>query len=85
MTKPPDSASNVSVKLVTYNCKTIEAAKCAMKSLAEHSEIILVQEHWYFDCQLVSLEEVCETLMRADKGVDTGNPILLLQYQGALV
>ena len=33
------------------------------------------QKHWYFDCQLVSLEEVCETLTGAGKAVDTGNPI----------
>ena len=44
-TKPPVCASSVSLKLVTNNCKNIDTAKCAMKSLTELAEIMYEPQH----------------------------------------
>ena len=38
-----------------------------IEQLEKSSDIILVQEHWYFDCQLNKLDTVCDTLMGVGK------------------
>ena len=40
---------------------------------------MLVQEHWYFDCQLDRLNAACEKFVGCGKAVDTGDPILPIQ------
>lgn len=79
------------IKIITYNCKNMETATalCALDALSKRAEIFLIQEHWYFDCQLHMLETVCESLNGCGKAVDTDNPILPIQmprgYGGAAI
>ena len=64
---------------MSFNCKNIETSKGAIQQLSESADIILLQEHWYFDCQLGGLTTVCDSLTGAGKAVDTGDPILPVQ------
>ncbi|MEW8545688.1 MAG: endonuclease/exonuclease/phosphatase family protein, partial [Candidatus Thiodiazotropha sp.] len=80
-----DSNQNVNIsnvnklRVVSYNCKNMATAGLAFEHLAKEADIILVQEHWYFDCQLDKLNSVTESLIGCGKAVDTGNPVLPLQ------
>ncbi|MEW8547754.1 MAG: reverse transcriptase family protein, partial [Candidatus Thiodiazotropha sp.] len=66
-------------KFITYNCKNMETALCAVETLSKIVDIILIQEHWYFDCQLSKLGEICKNLNGCGKAVDTGDQILPVQ------
>ncbi|MES9884980.1 MAG: reverse transcriptase family protein [Sedimenticola sp.] len=65
--------------LVTYNCKNLNTAVNAIKDLSHKADIIMLQEHWYFDCQLSRLESVHPQFTGVGKAVDTGDPILPVQ------
>ena len=67
------------LKIVTYNCKNMETSTYAIDQLSKRADIIMVQEHWYFDCQLGKLGTVCEKMAGTGKAVDTGDPILPVQ------
>ena len=47
--------------------------------LAKDVDVVLVQEHWYFDCQLHKLSLVSSEFIGLGKAVDTGDPVLPLQ------
>lgn len=51
----------------------------AIHELAKTADIILIQEHWLFDCKLNKLNEVNSQLIGKGKAVDTGDPILPVQ------
>ena len=51
----------------------------AIQKLAKDVDVILVQEHWYFACQLNRLNMVCDDLFGVGKATDTGDPILPVQ------
>ena len=57
----------------------METALHAVGELSKKTDVMLIQEHWYFDCQLNKLEEVCELLTGTGKAVDTGDPIMPTQ------
>ena len=67
------------LNIVTYNCKNAETSKYAIEELSELTDIVLIQEHWYFDCQLGNLSAICDSMTGTGKGVDTGEPILPVQ------
>ena len=64
---------------MTYNCKNAETSKYAIEELSELADIVLIQEHWYLDCQLGNLSAICESMTGTGKEVDTGDPILPVQ------
>ena len=66
-------------KVISYNSKNMETASKAFEQLAEVADVILVQEHWYFDCQLDKLNSISDSLIGCGKAVDTGDPILPFQ------
>ena len=66
-------------KIVTFNCKNIETSKYAIQELSKTTDVILLQEHWYFDCQLNKLNAVSEDMIGSGKATDTGDPILPVQ------
>ena len=57
----------------------METSTYAIDQLSKTADIIMVQEHWYFDCQLGKLGTVCEKMAGTGKAVDTGDPILPVQ------
>ena len=67
----------------------METALHAVGDLSKKADVMLIQEHWYFDCQLNKLEEVCELLTGTGKAVDTGDPRMPTQmprgYSGVAV
>ena len=65
--------------MLTYNCKNMETARHAVGELSKKADVMLIQDHWYFDCQLNKLEKVCELLTGTRKVVDTGDPIMPTQ------
>ena len=65
--------------VVTYNCKNMDSAGCAIEDFSKFADVVLVQEHWYFDCQLAWLNTVCPKYIGCGKAVDTGSPILPVQ------
>ena len=79
MLETPDFSSVHSFKLVTYKCKHMETSKHAIEQLSKLANIILLQQHWYSDCQLGNLTMVCDSLTGVGKSVDTRDPILPLR------
>lgn len=69
------------LSIVSYNCKNIETSKIAIEQLhtIHSADIILIQEHWYFDCKLEKLNETNNHYNGKGKAVDTGDPILPAQ------
>ena len=57
----------------------MDTAQCTFEELARVADVVLVQEHWYFDCQLDRLNAACERFVGCGKAVDTGDPILPVQ------
>ena len=57
----------------------MDTAQYAIEELSKTVDVVLVQEHWQFDCQLDSLNTVCQKYIGCGKAVDTGNPILPVQ------
>ena len=57
----------------------MDTASYAFNNLSRKTDIFLVQEHWYFDCQLSKLNSICQDFNSCGKAVDTGNPILPIQ------
>ena len=50
----------------------METSKFVIQKLAKDIDVILVQEHWYFDCQLNRINMVCDDLLGVGKATDTG-------------
>ena len=50
-----------------------------METSNSYPNSILLQENWYFDCQLGNLTMVCDSLTGVGKDVDAGDPILPMQ------
>lgn len=67
------------LNIVTFNCKNLNTADKAIDELSHRVDIIMLQEHWYFDCQLARLESTHERFAGIGKSVDTGDPILPVQ------
>ena len=57
----------------------METAGPAFETFKKDTYVVLVQEHWYFDCQLHRLNSVSSDFIGRGKAVDTGDPILPLQ------
>ena len=57
----------------------METAGHCIGEVSKFADIILIQEHWYFHCQLTKLEEVNGFMSGIGKAVDTNNPILPVQ------
>lgn len=69
------------MKLVTFNCKNILTSKIVLDEFYDKvkADVLLIQEHWLFDCYLHKLNEICDSYTGIGKAVDTNNPILPVQ------
>ena len=69
------------MKVVSFNCKNVNTCTYVLNELlVEHgADIVLLQEHWLFDCQLHRLDEISDLCTGSGKAVDTGDPILPVQ------
>ena len=61
---------------MTFNCKNVNTSELAIEELSTYADVILIQEHWLFNCKLHKLNEISEIFNGVGKAVDTGNPIL---------
>ena len=57
----------------------METSKYSIQQISKTADIILIQEHWYFDCQLTKLNDVSQAMLGSGKATDTGDPILPVQ------
>ena len=57
----------------------MDTALLSFEELSKTIDVVLVQEHWYFDCQLDRISTVSDRYSGCGKAVDTGNPILPVQ------
>lgn len=73
------SQQNEYFNIATFNCKNLETSKLAIQNLAKDIDILLLQEHWYYDCQLNKLSMVSDEMVGAGKAVDSSDPILPVQ------
>lgn len=78
-TSPVNTSAVRDFKVVTYNCKNMDTAHPVFEELSKSVDVVLVQEHWYFDCQLDRLNTACQKYIGCGKAVDTGDPILPVQ------
>ena len=63
------------LKVTTFNCKNIRTCGPIFEKLTKPEDIILVQEHWLFKCQLNLLEEINENVLVSGRSVDYHDPI----------
>ena len=45
----------------------METSGYAIEQLSRSDDFILIQEHWYFDCQLNRLNAVCDNMPGVEK------------------
>ena len=64
---------------MTFNCKNVNTSELAIEELSTYADVILIQEHWLFNCKLHKLNEISGIFNGVGKAVDTGNPILPIQ------
>lgn len=57
----------------------MDTALLSFEELSKTIDVVLVQEHWYFDCQLDKISTVSDRYIGCGKAVDTGNPLLPVQ------
>ena len=74
----PSSACK-QLRLTTYNCKNIRIYSPIFTQLQKSTDIILIQEHWLFKCQLNLLNELNECYIASGKSVDQYDPIPPIQ------
>ncbi|MEW8548792.1 MAG: endonuclease/exonuclease/phosphatase family protein, partial [Candidatus Thiodiazotropha sp.] len=67
------------IQLTTFNCKNIRTCGPVFEKMANSEDIILIQEHWLFKCQLNLLNEINEGLIASGKSVDFFHPIPPIQ------
>ncbi|MEW8547545.1 MAG: endonuclease/exonuclease/phosphatase family protein, partial [Candidatus Thiodiazotropha sp.] len=68
-----------SLNIVTYNCKNVNTSIQAIGCLSKMADIILLQEHWLYDCQLHKLNELNILYNGKGKAVDSSDPIPPIQ------
>ena len=71
-------------RIVTYNCKNMETTIRAIDELSKTTDVLLIQEHWYFDCQQNKLCDINNNMTGKGKVVDTNDPILPVLCQEAI-
>ena len=62
------------LRLLTFNCKNLVTSKLALQEFDDKvsADILLLQEHWLFDCYLYRLySEISDKYIGAGKAVDT--------------
>ena len=67
------------LNIATFNCKNINTCQTVLDDLAKTVDILLIQEHWLFDCNLHKLKSLNSFYTGCGKAVDTGNPLLPVQ------
>lgn len=87
--KQPNTANEVAVqkplqgsellRLTTFNCKNIRTCGPVFCELSKTEDILLIQEHWLFKCQLDLLNELNENFCVSAKAVDHYDPIPPIQ------
>ena len=60
---------------MSFNCKNVKTSVHAKNELFKTNDIILLQEHWLFQCQIDELGEIRENTCYAGKGADKNNTI----------
>ena len=69
------------LNIVSFNCKNVNTCNYVLNELLvdQRADILFLQEHWLFDCQLHRLSEISDLCTGSGKAVDTGDPILPVQ------
>ena len=63
------------LRLTTFNCKNILTCGALFDELSRTEDIVVIQEHWQFKCQLYLLNEINENYQVSGKSLDFYNPI----------
>lgn len=64
---------------MTFNCKNIRTCVPFFTDIGNIVDIVLVQEHWLFNCQLYELNEIHDDFIGTGKAVDSCNPLPPIQ------
>ena len=62
------SVHRQSVNIVSFNCKNVKTSVHAINEQFKNNDIILLQKHWLFQCQIDNLEEIRENTCYTGKG-----------------
>ena len=60
---------------MSFNCKNMKTSVDTINKLLQKNHIVLIQEHWLFQCQIYKIGEIDSNICYAAKGVDINNPI----------
>ena len=63
------------LNVTTFNCKNIRTCGPIFEKFAKTEDIVLIQEHWLFKCQLNLLDEINDNFVASGKSVDYTDPI----------
>ena len=64
---------------MSFNCKNIKTSRDTIFEFFKKCDIILIQEHWLYECQVSMLGEISDKIGHVVKGVDDSNPIEPIQ------
>ena len=67
------------ISIVTYNCTNVNTSLKAITRLSMDTDIILLQEHWLYTCQLHRLKKLHDSYIGVCKAVDSFHPISPVQ------
>ena len=77
---PSEIKKEQCLNIVSHYCINIKTASNTILELFK-KYIILIQEHWLYECQVSMLGEISDKIGYAGKGVDINNQIEPIQMQ----
>ena len=63
-------------RVLSFNCKNIKTCGPFFYDVLKNVDIVMLQEHWLFKCQLAWLEEIHADFTGCGKSVDNTDPLL---------
>ncbi|CAC5379549.1 unnamed protein product [Mytilus coruscus] len=63
------------LNILSFNCKNIKTCDPLFSEILFNYDIVLLQEHWLFDCQLPLLDNIHSDFNGVGKAVDSDDPL----------
>jgi hypothetical protein len=67
------------LRVLSFNCKNIKTCGPFFYDVLNNVDIVMLQEHWLFKCQLAWLEEIHADFTGCGKSVDNTDPLCSTQ------
>ena len=75
ITKTVNNCTQKELNIISFNCKNIKTCSEMFQDSFKDIDLILLQEHWLFTCELHLLNELHNDYIGIGKAVDQLNPL----------